>query len=82
MKVEIYDIENSTDHKAGTIHWDGNSFSTEPPDNVLLKNILDSKVFNEESVEMTLSKSDPEGFLRNLHRKYRSPYLRASKVVN
>ena len=78
MKVEIYGLDGTDDVLVGLIIWDGASWAVNPSANKTLLNLLDEPVVNQDRI---ITKDEPEAFLANLHKQYRSAYLRASKPM-
>lgn len=78
LAVKIYTAES--DEPVGTITWDeDDDFSIDPPDSVLLKNILKEPVFIDGQEDLYAT-DDGSTFMLNLHKHYKSAYLRASEA--
>ncbi len=71
--------QTAEDEEIGSISWDGSEFILDPPDSVILNNILNSGVTDWKSKSI-ITKKEPELFLRSLKKKYKSAYLRATDV--
>jgi hypothetical protein len=80
LTVTFYHLNPGTARSevAGHLVWDGRKIKPSE-ESVVLKNILAQPV--EVHTEKIDHKKEPEKFMRNLWRMYRSPYLQAMKAA-
>ena len=79
MKVEYYAISAATKGEdfglVGTITWNGDEYTLDPPDSVGLQNILGMTINKDGNPDAEyIDATDPEAFLHNLHLNWRSSY--------
>lgn len=83
LKVKITELDEEGNSKLiGIIGLSNGKWNLDPKDDSTLKSILSESIldFSQEDVKEIKSDKEPEKFLRNLHSKYRNPYLMASKA--
>jgi hypothetical protein len=80
--VIIYELNaQGKDVVAGRLIWDGKTISANPPDSLLLKNIIAHPVIAQQvtgDAMIKLTATDGDKFLAGLQYQYKSGYLRAS----
>ncbi len=84
LKVTLYGLDNdANDIELGTIEWNGARWLLQPEgDSLLLQTLRDPIAIESASGFQPLrARDEPEEFLRQLHREFKSAYLRASKAV-
>jgi hypothetical protein len=74
LEVKFYKLGE----EYGTIEWDGKSFRCNPP---TLYRILDESVLIADGTSIS-ARDEPEAFMRELYRCYKSPYFYAGEAVN
>lgn len=72
--VEVHELggPNMDDVIAGTIAWDGHQLIVSDPNDFGLQQIMGSTIMNFQTHQSVTARSDPQGWLRNLHHHYRS----------
>jgi hypothetical protein len=88
IRVTIYHLDASgEDTVAGAITWDGRQLAADPPGDPALRRIIDEPIGVQVEgggaggVRIVTPDEDPEAWLRNLYRGYRSIALRASRPI-
>lgn len=85
LTVGIHKIDKQGNSvREGELHYNGKTITTDPPDSVMLKNIATTLLTwpGTEAPEKPIDpKKDPEDFMKNLWRSYRSPYCQALKAT-
>lgn len=77
IEVKFYGLnDDGVTAERGRLVWDGDSIRPDPPDSLLLQNVLASPAgMDDRGPVATIN--DPEAFLKALQGQYRSAYLRA-----
>ena len=76
-------IRDGVQVTVGTISWDGTDIVPSPHDDETLSKILQDPVFvsGPDGMVDVYASDDPEKFVRNLYKHYKSAYFNASKAV-
>lgn len=73
------DFYRNGDQKIGTLTWDGQRFTTDPPDSPRLKEVLQEPVYLPKGGGEVFANIDPEKFIRHLCWQYDGILFHASK---
>ena len=79
MKVKVYEIRMGKSLPVKTITWQNGKYSFDPPDDIVLRNIVSESIMVPNKIDPV---KEPEAFMKNLHRAYRSAYLMADKATD
>jgi hypothetical protein len=84
LSVAIYTLDlKGHNMKVGDLLWDGKQITAKPltKDGKVMLNTVMTEPIKRPGEELIDPKTEPENFMRNLWRMYRSPYLQALEAV-
>jgi hypothetical protein len=81
LRVNVYELTRDGYRTAGTISLAAGKLLFDPPDSVLLNNIVSNPIaFIDDGKPRRIGPDTPEKFITNLHRQYCGSYLRVGEA--